>query len=1237
MGVDDLNNFKKHRNGISESLTTTLVGRDKEVSELCNEIRQCDLLVITGPSGVGKSRLAVAAIEHYCLSAAGTIVLCTKSFSDYIADLEASINEQNQYVIFVDDANKYSKLTELVDFLKYKNAENIKVVFTVRDYLKECFNEGDHLAIRFYEVKPLENKSVKEAISANTPIQNEKWLDQIAEIAKGNIRVAFLAADGALKDRNGFSSLFDQKDVLNRFYKNEISKIEKSDDLTATAGLIAFFRCVYLDQLFYIAPVLQKLGMSKQRFIENANLLVNAEIADDYKGVIRISDQCFADYMLNYTLIEKRLAKISDLLAIGFKYYRKQIVESAKTILHVYFSADTLSYIRDQVIAACDALSGDLETKHEIEAAFAQVAPAYVASDFNDGVENYAEIKDAQWLLRIFANLALTDYSQIAMKGAIKLLEKAKSKSEEVLKAISGAYTLDEWHVNAKFRYVMDFIACVRERKASRERFVGLVSSYLKFRIDFSEWSGRNELKYGSIVINDEIPNILPFRTACWDFLFDVDCTGAIDAVIDFAKHSQVKGCEEIIKNDMAAIGRHLGESEKEQMVKAVLITKFGREANELGFENEQKYLGFFHILLEAGMPNGNYDEAEKKYSEAVSAYFQANENSLLVLLQGCKVFLDLYFLNEERKFLSALVPNIKESCPDWFSFFSSTSINPGYVVDRFADLCGKAKLYTLINEIEKKDVRDQYSYFFYENLSKTDCPDTFGFANWVKSKVDKSTTTSWTRSVLNLRKISEKSGISYIELVEILFRKRKYNSKIAANYLSPFFFKNGAFKELLELNQNLAAEVYGFLIDSGETDYGSQRLKELLSAKPNYIKTVAKNFVEGKVDYESAENFILSESCCSAFMDACMKTCLDKQSDYFHSVKLQILMADNIDKETLSNWISSYIERGYKDDKKMLTLFSYLGQVGNPYKNQIIIEYYQKGKCKEVLERALKSKVCWYDDSKKHYASEINGLESLKRAFLHRGSIAQAEFIDERIENAKRNAKAEEIERLMDYPDQRLLRELKEQDSKTEVSLKDAFELYKNDESFRKMISSGFVSYSDGSFATKDGKPLKFEDAFKERRIIGIAVTPFNDDENLEYESYLSKMKIIQSEFQNGSPPSLDECLTKLFKERGWDYSQFNAETLLSRDLFSKIKNGQRPHMAKKTMVQLLIGLKLPGPERNYLLALNGTALSKYVEEDVLYAFLLESKVEAQVANELLRALGKEVFNKESKMKFIL
>ena len=117
LGIDTLEEFKKHRNEIEESLETIIVGRDKELDEVCKALEVSDYLIMVGPSGVGESRLAVAGIEKYHQSHTNYKLICTKYFCDYIKVLDDILEENQKYILFIDDASSYSKLKELLEYL----------------------------------------------------------------------------------------------------------------------------------------------------------------------------------------------------------------------------------------------------------------------------------------------------------------------------------------------------------------------------------------------------------------------------------------------------------------------------------------------------------------------------------------------------------------------------------------------------------------------------------------------------------------------------------------------------------------------------------------------------------------------------------------------------------------------------------------------------------------------------------------------------------------------------------------------------------------------------------------------------------------------------------------------------------------------------------------------------------------------------------------------------------------
>lgn len=76
--LDDLETFRKHRNEIYESLISKFGGREKEI-DIRVLLSRHNLVVLTKNAGIGKSRLAVAAIEKYvCVNKEAKVIVALK-------------------------------------------------------------------------------------------------------------------------------------------------------------------------------------------------------------------------------------------------------------------------------------------------------------------------------------------------------------------------------------------------------------------------------------------------------------------------------------------------------------------------------------------------------------------------------------------------------------------------------------------------------------------------------------------------------------------------------------------------------------------------------------------------------------------------------------------------------------------------------------------------------------------------------------------------------------------------------------------------------------------------------------------------------------------------------------------------------------------------------------------------------------------------------------------------------
>lgn len=1228
--LDDLDTFKQHRNEISESLTNKLIGRKKEIDNICDLLNQNNFVALTGPAGIGKSRLAVAAIEKYSSVNKDVIVLCIKSFGDYISAIDESIDCSKKYLLFIDDASNLKRISEVIECLKY-HRNNMKAIFTIRDYLKDCVDDD---AIKLYEVSSLSEEDIIDTLSENTAIKNKECLKKISNISKGNIRLAFILSDAVLKNEKGFESLFNVKDVLNSFYKDQINKMSNSNNLIIVAGIVSFFKSINLNQLFYISLILKIFGITKSEFLRCVDLLITMELVDECIGIVKISDQCFADYLLNYVFIEKKYIKIKDLIVNTYKYYKKKIIESINAILATCLNDESISYIKGEVLEAC-MLIENVELKHEVEAIFAPLIPNQAVIEFKKGVEEYLDKKDIKWLLNLFTTLAKTQYQLVAIDGIMMLLKKTKSKKEEVFKIINETFILDYDCIKTSFVYLNNFVEYLIKHNINDEHFYSIVSSYLKYSFRNTRFSSNYKLESSSFNVNNYMPGIILFRRNCWNYIFSYGIEKSLKVIFDFAMYHFSKDADEIVKYDLIVINENLENQEYKELIQAVLYEEFSDDAKNFGFQDllftNKKYKDILHVILERNKDGQDYDVFKKKYDDNARKFYIRNKLNVFKMINEIDIISNYYHQNIV-KLLTVILSFLEEFNESILKVYVRYKVYPNQVIAKAFSIIGLDSLYNEIQSIKDASMKEEYLYAFYSFIDYKNIKELFEFEKWIKSKKHFETQPIYSRNVLSIRTIAEKSNIPYLKLIKIIFNKKVSNEIIVKEYFSYLFYKEGAFKELLDLDRDLAIKIYEFLIIQKVNDYDNKALREIINRKRNYIKVFAKRYIEnGMSDESGLKEILFNNDNYKLFFNTCFEIGKEKLP-YFFSFPLQQLFKDNIKNQNVMNWILDYIDRNYKDDKSMEALFSILASINTEDRNHFIIKYYEKGKDEEVLKYALlnQSEPYSLNSAESYFERKISSLESLKTQLIKWNSLNLISFINDLIENYKKNIRENKISQLIEYVDVDLLNELKEIDLKTEISLIDAFKLYVNDNNFHKILSADCISYKDGSFVTNNNIPLKFADIIKDRKIIGIKVIQTVDDIDTRYEQYLSSMKDISKRFKDGNQTTLIEYLYQLFLEKNWTVNEFMQETALTRDLFSKIKNKQKKNLTKKTLVQILIGLKLPKSQRDYLLEKNGTQLSTYNEEDVLYDFILASGIEIDDADALFKDLGKEGFIKK-------
>jgi hypothetical protein len=230
----------------STSLQTSFYFREDEKKELNSLVHNNSIVIISGKSGVGKTRIAIECFKE-CMEINKTYkayCIFNKSF-DLFEDIKSYFSDAGDYLIFVDDANRISGFQYVIQELQTKRSDqNFKIIVTVRDYaldhiMEKCQDIAD---VEILELKPFTDDEIGSLLKDEFNILNPLYLERIVDFSKGNPRIAVMAANivqtgGTLESINDVSELYD-----NYFssIKQDLDAL-KDKDILKVAGIASFF------------------------------------------------------------------------------------------------------------------------------------------------------------------------------------------------------------------------------------------------------------------------------------------------------------------------------------------------------------------------------------------------------------------------------------------------------------------------------------------------------------------------------------------------------------------------------------------------------------------------------------------------------------------------------------------------------------------------------------------------------------------------------------------------------------------------------------------------------------------------------------------------------------------------------------------------------------------------------------------------------------------------------------
>ncbi|RZJ23663.1 MAG: hypothetical protein EON51_01945 [Acinetobacter sp.] len=310
--ADFLNKTKK---GLQPSLTNEFVGRKEELELAVNSLEIIDLLLLTGPAGVGKSKLAVSVLEE--VSKKGFMPLVIQSSAVPLWDDFVNLFQNGKdYAILFDDANKsVQNLIYLLDFIQKPRTNKLKLIITSRDYVKQDVTARlNNSVFKEIPLETLKDEEIKEIILKALP-NLKHHLDiqrRIVELSKGNARVALMATYSVTPDAET-NYLSSPALLYEKYFKKiaeETAAFTKPITLQAIA-IVSFFGIVNKKDDGLAATLLDGFGIEWDELWTAIIELHNQEILEVHDGeLVKVADQVLATYAFFKCFLDRGTAVI---------------------------------------------------------------------------------------------------------------------------------------------------------------------------------------------------------------------------------------------------------------------------------------------------------------------------------------------------------------------------------------------------------------------------------------------------------------------------------------------------------------------------------------------------------------------------------------------------------------------------------------------------------------------------------------------------------------------------------------------------------------------------------------------------------------------------------------------------------------------------------------------------------------------------------------------------------------
>lgn len=609
------------QNKINPSLTYEIKYRDGELNKIRESIEHNRLTILSGNSGLGKTRLAIEICNR--MEQEGYKILCIENNDmDILDDLNRYTSESGKYLMFIDDANLNEHIKSILSFIHNNSNINIdlKLIITVRDYAKSNVESiiKEYMDFNDIVIKGFTEDQVRNIIISNLKITDNEFLNRIVEISKGNIRIAIFSGLSFLNDPSLKNSK--ENDVFKLYYFPILRNKKITSDEKISLFLISFLPNKDIENNDLGLKILKYFNMTIDDFKNCCKSLYEKELVDIYLNkLVEIEDQSFGDFILKYILIDNKDIGISKLLDYGFPVYKDRIIYVLNTLINVFQNESTMNYIIEQINKSWENASENVQLDYlENFYIFAPEKALDLINDHIDGLDsvskdlskvNFSELSnmDTNKYVNILGGFKNSKY----LIESIELLAKLLKKRPDLVSEIYYEYVKNMIYGSDSYKdnYLREYVIISNLWKYandlnSRIFYIEVVKKFLDCKVENIE----------SGILNTRAIRLISFDL--------VNCTG-IEKIRDFIWNtlSQIYASDDVLKSRIKNLlqRNYNFYVDKENYIDISnydlkCITKYFKD--KLNESNLSDAIILYRIIVRANRLNLEYDSWFLKYQQ---------------------------------------------------------------------------------------------------------------------------------------------------------------------------------------------------------------------------------------------------------------------------------------------------------------------------------------------------------------------------------------------------------------------------------------------------------------------------------------------------------------------------------------------------------------------------------------------------------------------------------------------